>query len=238
MSDKAKKKSSSTSNMYFTDVTEQAILKYNQQTNRGIRNKIFEEEIKYPFEQIIENIYNRYYYNNYIAEEKEQIKLEALAYLVDKLDKYEKEKGAAFGYFSVITKNYFIKRNQKSYKTVKEHLYINSIPGFDLEDETITEPGDEVSDTALILREMVQYWNNHIHDHFDSKRDKKIAYAVIELVNNIDLIEHFNKKAIYIFLREMTNEKTIYITQILNKMKDVYIQQKPDILHRIDREYR
>ena len=57
---------------------------------------------------------------------------------------------------------------------------------------------------------------------FKKKRDIDIAYAIVELLNRIEEIENFNKKALYLFIREMTGVNTSHITKIVNEMKRHY----------------
>jgi uncharacterized membrane protein len=42
---------------------------------------------------------------------------------------------------------------------------------------------------------------------------------VVELLKRANTIENFNKKALYLLIREMTNNKTVHITKVINKMK-------------------
>ena len=46
-----------------------------------------------------------------------------------------------------------------------------------------------------------------------------VANAVLYLMENRQNIENFNKKALYILIREMTGSKTQHITRIVNVMK-------------------
>tara|TARA_Y100001937_G_scaffold128127_1_gene202630 strand:- start:8304 stop:8669 length:366 start_codon:yes stop_codon:yes gene_type:complete len=70
----------------------------------------------------------------------------------------------------------------------------------------------------------------HVHKYFDvnipkifrKKRDIDIAYAIVELLEKRQEIENFNKKALYILIREMTNVDTNHITKVVNVMKKRY----------------
>ena len=68
---------------------------------------------------------------------------------------------------------------------------------------------------------MIDFWDNHIEKIFKKKNELQIAYAVLEIFRNSDRIENFNKKALYLYIREMTNCKTQNITKVVNKMKDM-----------------
>ena len=57
---------------------------------------------------------------------------------------------------------------------------------------------------------------------FKKPRDLKIGYAIIDLMKQRDDIENFNKKALYILIREMTDVETAHITSVVNTLKKHY----------------
>ena len=63
---------------------------------------------------------------------------------------------------------------------------------------------------------------SNISTIFKKKRDLNIAYAILELMKKIDGIENFNKKSLYILIREMTNVETVHITKVVNVFKKHY----------------
>ena len=67
---------------------------------------------------------------------------------------------------------------------------------------------------------MIKYWDMNIKNIFPKARDLKIAQAVVELFRNSDRLEFFNKKALYLYIREISSCKTQQITKIINKMKE------------------
>ena len=46
---------------------------------------------------------------------------------------------------------------------------------------------------------------------------------ILELLQKRDEIENFNKKSIYLLVREMTGVKTTQITRVVNELKRKYI---------------
>jgi len=55
-----------------------------------------------------------------------------------------------------------------------------------------------------------------------SENEKKVYDAVKILLNSIEDIEIFNKKAVYLYLRELTGLSTKQIVSQLNKMRKKY----------------
>jgi hypothetical protein len=70
--------------------------------------------------------------------------------------------------------------------------------------------------------QIIAYWEDNIEKVFKKDRDLTIAWSVIELMSRVDSIEIFNKKALYILLRELSGAKTQHITKVLNTMKSHY----------------
>jgi hypothetical protein len=66
---------------------------------------------------------------------------------------------------------------------------------------------------------MLEYWENNLTNVFRRQKDILVADAVLEMFRRRDNIENFNKKALYILIREMTGSKTQHITRIVNLMK-------------------
>ena len=72
------------------------------------------------------------------------------------------------------------------------------------------------------VRQMLDYWDNNITNIFRRQKDILVADAVLELFRRRENIENFNKKALYIMIREMTGSNTQHITRVINQMKKYY----------------
>ena len=70
---------------------------------------------------------------------------------------------------------------------------------------------------------MISYWEKYLNKIFTKQKDLNIANAVVELLRNSDRIDAFNKKALYLYIREISNCKTQQITKVINRMKQYYL---------------
>jgi hypothetical protein len=221
--DKKKKKVISPSKMYFTQDNEDAIIDYNKEIDQNKRNNIYNTKIKYSFEKLVENIFNRFKFS-YFETEPIKVQNETVAHLVSNIHKYEKGKGKAFSYFSIIAKHYLIFLNNSNYKRFNQHVEI----GENKEENTIQLQIEDNHYKEVENREfmdlMIAFWENNLGKIFSKQRDLDIANSIIELFRNSYRLESFNKKALYLCIREMTDCKTSQITKIINKMK-VYQKQ-------------
>ena len=143
--------------------------------------------------------------------------METLAFLVMNMHKYDHTKGSkAFSYFSVVAKNYLILHNNANYKRYKSHTDVNSLR------YKIDNNHKSANYFIDFTEEIIDYFEDNITNLFKTKRDISVAYAIIELLKKRDEIENFNKKALYVLIREMTNIETSYITKVVNVLKKEY----------------
>jgi hypothetical protein len=223
--EKKQERNKKISKQYFTEETQNAIVRYNSEKDDTIRNQIYNEHIKYPFEKLVENMINTFKFT-YFEESKADIQSRTVSFLVMQLHKYEGGKGKAFSYFGQIAKNYLILQNNNTYKKLKSHdridaININLHQDAELRDLSIgiTETND---DTEEFITMMIAFWDRYAINVFKKQRDVMIVTVLMELFKRTQSIENFNKKAIYLYLREMTGFRTQYITKVINKLFPYY----------------
>lgn len=209
--------------IYWTTDTETAIVEFNNSTDLDEREIIFRERIHPAIDKLAENIINRFKFP-YIDGTFDDIKNQVVSFLVLNLHKYTQNKGKAFSYFSVVAKNYLVLNNNNSYKEELRSTSIlesSSDETYLIDDILTTKPEIETShkDTSEFIKLLIHYWDTNLDVVFKKKRDKEIANAVVELLKRANTIENFNKKALYLLIREMTDNKTVHITKVINKMK-------------------
>ncbi len=215
-----KKKRRKKSKVYFGTPVQEAIIRYNECSNPAIRNRIYQEHIHAAFEKMAENLIHtfKFYYFDYPFEE---VKAEVVSFLVMQMPKYKADKGRAFSYFSVVGKNYLILNNNNNYKKMKIHDDIVKLDyKRNVSSESVNETVDEFNSEFVL--QMLEYWDNNITNIFHRQKDILVADSVLELFRKREYLENFNKKALYIMIREMTGSNTQHITRVINEMKKYY----------------
>ena len=212
----SRKKSSD--KMYFTKDTEKYIIIYNKEEDQNKRNEIYETHIKNAFEKLVENVFNTFKFT-YFDNSPLEIQKETVAHLVSNMNKFEEGKGKAFSYFSIVAKNYLIFHNNGNYKKYNQHVNIADTPSESTVCLQTVDAHYKDVETNEFLKLMVEYWERNVGRIFTKQRDLNIANAVIELFRNCDRIDAFNKKALYLYIREISSCKTQQITKVINKMK-------------------
>jgi len=207
---------------YFTKITEIAINAYNNCDNQHLKNKIYNRFIHYPFDKLSENVIHTYK-TYYFDDPYEDVKANVVAFLNEKIDRFNGDNGRAFSYFTVVARNYLFNENNKNYERMKSRENIDAIDlNRNITNEVINkEIQEEKSD---FIDHFVDYIDEHLYDLFLKDRDRAIADSINELFRNrIDLYS-YNKKALYILIRERTGVDTQYITKVINKMKSIYTE--------------
>ncbi len=202
--------------VYFGQEVQDAVVDYNSSTSDSERNQIYGTRIHAAFDKLAENIINTFKFT-YFDYGFNDIKHEVVAFMVVNMHKYDHTKGSkAFSYFSVVAKNYLILHNNNNYKKLKSHDKMDAL------DRQNKSSGFTESDYTILTDEIVEYFDNNMNTIFKKDRDLKIGYAIIDLMKAREDIENFNKKAIYILIREMTDVETTHITSVVNTLKKHY----------------
>ena len=214
---KRRKRKKKTKNYYFHQGTEKAIIRYNNTDDPVLKNIIYNEHIAKAFDKLAENIIHtfKFYYFDVGSEE---VKHEVVSFLVMNMHKFKEGKGKAFSYFSIVAKNYLILNNNKNYKMGKIHYQMKVLDWKrNIMGESTTSENAEKS--VLFVKELQRFWDANLTNIFRRDKDIRVADSVLHIFRIKDNIENFNKKALYILIREMTGSNTQHITRIINVMK-------------------
>jgi hypothetical protein len=204
--------------IYFSKKTEDAIIEYNSEDDQHKRNEIYETKIKFSFDKLVENIFNTFKFT-YFDNSPLEIQKETVSHLVTNIHKFQAGKGKAFSYFSIVAKNYLIFHNNNNYKRFNQHVDISETPSESSVCLQTEDAHHKDIQTQEFMKLIVNYWELNLSKIFNKQKDLNIAYAVIELFRNCERIENFNKKTLYLYIRELSNCKTQQITKVINKMK-------------------
>lgn len=207
--------------MYFTQVHEDAIVKYCLTDDWRIKEELYNTLIQPAFSQMVDKIVFTYRFTT--LPDIDDLREECKGWLVTILAKFDPNKGhKAFSYFSVVTKNWFIHKVKKNKKRLEREVSFQAVD-YDLEKDLL-DKGESFQDLTVRkelienLRKEMESWS----PDFSKEAEKKVYDAVMVLFDSADEIEIFNKKAIYLYLRELTGMNTKQIVVQLNKMRSRY----------------
>ena len=208
-------------NHYFTQEHEDAIVRYAQTTCVKERTELDVRWIEPAFNEMVDKIVFTYKFTN--LPNIDLLRDECKIWLMTILDKYDQSKGSkAFSYFSVITKNWFIHKVKKQQKQNRTEVNIDNIA------KNYEEQYLSTDESYLTDREKDEFWLKFYEElkSWDTatmkENDLKVYKAICILFDSKDEIDIFNKKAIYLYLRELTGLNTKQVVNSLKKFKTKY----------------
>jgi hypothetical protein len=220
-----KKRKKKTSNMYFTQDTEDAIVAYVASVDMEERNRLYNEKIHHAFFKLTENIIHtfKFYYTE--VDNIQDLQHEVITFLLSKLHLYDQTKGTkAFSYFGTIVKRYLILSNQTNYNKRIKTSPVSTIE----EDEKFSYQLDDIkpiitsNNLSKFMDEYIEYCTDNIFEIFPKESEAQVADAVLELFRKRDSLDVFNKKALYIYIREMIDVKTSKITKVADVLYGIF----------------
>jgi hypothetical protein len=212
--------------LYFTQETEDAIIQYLITEDEVERNRIYNEKIDYAFHKLAENIIHtfKFYYTE--VNTINELKHEVVCVLLEKLSKYKQGKGKAYSYFGTIAKRYLIVYNTNNYKKLKGKATLLEVD----EDKNITDnliktyDVDVDPEESQLINLYIKYIDTNLFKIFPKQKEAKVADAIMELFRKRENIDVLSKKAIYIYIREITDSPTPVITKVIKTLKEIYIK--------------
>ena len=215
------------SNHYFTQVHEDAIVRYAKSTCQRERTELYIQFIRPAFNEMVDKIVFTYKFTN--LPNCDSLRDECKIWLMTILDKYDPNKGSkAFSYFSVITKNWFIHKVKKQQKRNRREVDLDNIS------KRFEEEFLSTDESYITERLHDEFWSSFYNElsSWDPEQmkenDLKVYKAITILFESKDDIDIFNKKAIYLYLREITGLNTKQIVNSLKKFRRKYYIFKQD----------
>ena len=222
-----KRKKKKKSNHYFTQDTEDAIVAYARTEDIGVRTKLYVEHIQPAFNELVDKIVYTYKYTS--LQNINPLKEDCKIWLTTILDKYNPDRGTkAFSYFSVVTKNWFTHKAKKQAKQNKREIHYDSmireVEAVTAQSHVSFEDDREDAEFWMFLLKEIDSWK----DLNLKENERKVLNAVEILLTSIEEIDIFNKKAIYLYMREITGLNTKQVVSSLNKFRVLYRGFKKD----------
>ena len=214
---------------YWGEDQEDAIVEFNTNDDIEDKHKVFVAIIEPAFRKLVENIYYTYNFNK-ILWDREQIEHEVMTHLYEKLSKFDVTKNKkSFSYFGTITKNWMIQRcntdkNKRFIDADNQDMIVHNISINAYEENKLNHHNEE------FIGEIIEDFND-----WDAKDNyTRDDFAVLEIVNDIlknyERFNIYNKKQLYVYIREATDLPSRKITKSLKKIKNNYSGIKEDFI--------
>ena len=224
---KPRKRKKKSKNYYFGQEVQDKIVEYQNSKCETEKEAIYQKYISPAFTELAKSLVSVYKFKS-ANEDIDHLKSDCVSNLFETIHKWKPEKGKkAFSYFNVVAKNFLTIQSRRLLKNSNRNVYLddserisNSIKSEIYEKEYVD--GDE------LLRQSIEKYNkileiiDYISDKIKDENDIKCCFAIKKLFTEIESIEFFNKRAIFVYLREISGLNSTELSSSLSSIRKIY----------------
>ena len=214
-------------NMYFNKDTQASIEAYQNSECRDEKEKIYCKDIMPAFEQLSESLIYVYGFNS-AYESMASMKGDCVAFLYETIHKWDPSRGTkAFSYFNVVAKNWLIIRCRNAKKNDHRHVSMSDLSILNATDKAkIAESKVAPSPQDILekeeLRDRIMDVINEIDSRVKKPNEVLCAKAIRTVFENIDNLDFLNKRAIYVYVREISGLTSKQLSVSMSKIRKHY----------------
>jgi len=226
LSDK-KKKTKKKKNYYFTKQTQEMIVEYQNEKLKRKKDSLYRDHIHPAFTELVHNLVSVYNYKS-ANENILHLKSDCVSFLFETIHKWNPENGTkAFSYFNVVAKNWLTINSRRLLKNARRSVSMDALEEFTSDEKKcLAEIDIDYShenilvkdEKYVIIREMIE----HIKTLLKDERDIRCIDAIYHIYNNIDSLDYLNKRAIFVYLREISGLNSSELSSSLSNIRKHY----------------
>lgn len=214
-------------NMYFNAGTQAAIVRYQDMVDPDLRRDLYAQEILPAFAKLSENLIFVYGFKSpyFLFDE---LAADCVTFLYESIHKWDEARGTkAFSYFNVVAKNWLIINCRQHKKIRGRHVSIDDPNGMsalqkhDFENYDIA-PAPDVVIAKRNQRGRVLKLLDDMRVKLTNENELICLQAIETLFANIDELELLNKRAVLIYIREISNLDKKHVSKALSSIRKHY----------------
>ena len=215
---------------YFGKDAHLAIVDYQNTSEQKEKNKIYTDKIRPSFSKLVENLIFIHGFSS-DQEHFKILKSDCVSFLFEILQKFDPSKGSkAFSYFNVCAKNFLIVQNKKKTRQKYRNISIED-DSLSNSDKFVIEHSQIIpsQEAALILKEDKQIIFNIITDikgKLTNSNELKCIEAINTIFKNINELDYLNKRAIFVYLRELSGLNAKQLSVAMSNIRKQYKEIK------------
>jgi hypothetical protein len=211
--------------LYFNNDTREAIETYQKTSNIPERNELYVRVILPAFEKLVENLINIYKFTN--TDNCNDIRNDCINFLFETIDKFDASRGTnSFSYFNVVAKNWLIIKSKQSMIKSKRYISVDDVKNVKEEDnKKIDEWRNAIEDNQadfMIFDKKIMRLLKDLSSKIHNENEKKCINSIIIVFENLDNIEIINKKAILVYMKEVSGLNSKQLTSTMQNIRKKY----------------
>lgn len=221
------KKKKTKKKQYFGKEVQESIVNYQNAKTKRQQKEIYENEIHKAFDELVKSLISVYGFKA-PNEDIMHLKHDCITFLYETIPKWKPENGTkAFSYFNVVAKNWLTIHSKRLLKMQKRSVYIDDYQSLtnneksQIFDREYVDGDVELERMQKKLEKIVEIIS-YVEDHVKPGRDKNCCVAIKQLFSNIEDLEFFNKRAIFVYLRELSGLNSNELSSSLSNIRKIY----------------
>lgn len=210
---------------YFSPETQKSIIRYQESLDHKERSAIYTDEIRPAFEKLVENLI---FIHGFVSpgDSPFELKNDCITFLYESLHKFNGQMGTkAFSYFNVVAKNWLIIRSKQRTSKARRNVSIEELRergGRELETiergQSVTTGAEPTEEPAVLIGRVLQ----EIKGRLTSQNEIICLRAIQSIMDRIDEIDIVNKRAIFLYIREMTDLTPKQLSSVMSSVRKHY----------------
>jgi hypothetical protein len=227
LKDKTAVKKKKKKNYYFGIDVQNKIVEYQITECMKKKEKIYEESINPAFTELVNSLVAVYGFKS-SNEDIMHLKADCVSFLYETLYKWSPEKKSkAFSYFNVVAKNWLTIQSRRLLKNVRRSAYIDDPHALSAAEKSELFDQEYVDAEVALAESLVRFDKiiemiTYIEGHLKDERDIRCCLAVKKVFNSIEDLEFFNKRAIFVYLREISGLNSTELSSSLSSIRKIY----------------
>ena len=211
-------------NYYFTIETQNKIEEYQKSSRKKIKHDLYKNFIHPAFEELVHNLISVYKFRA-SNEEMSHLKSDCVTFLYETIPKWKPEKGTkAFSYFNVVAKNWLTIHSRRLLKNAKRNVSLDNLTDFTYDEKRQLADLEYDETTYLMSRKKMLITNIdnivvEIKTKLKDNRDLRCIEAVREIFLKADELDYLNKRAVFVYLREISGLNSTELSSSLSTIR-------------------
>ena len=222
-----RKRGKGKSNMYFTMDTQAAIVKYQAAEEQQEKEDLYNSEIKYAFEKLVENLIFVYGFQS-PYEPTKHLQADCVSFLLEAIHKWKVEKGTkAFSYFNVVAKNWLIGNAKKRQKRLRRSVSFESTEDMSAKDRKsiayhqVAPAADQRLEDIESKKEIIRALKA-IKSRVHQENEILCIDAIITIFEKVHTLDFLNKRAVFVYVREFSGLDQKQLASALGTVRKHY----------------
>ncbi len=220
--------------LYFNSGTQDAIVSFQKESIKKVRDAIYVNDILPAFEKLVENLINIHKFTG-MYDSYDDLKNDCVNFLFETIHKFDSSRGTnAFSYFNVVAKNWLIIKTKQKAQKLKRNISMDDPAGLTSYENMIVEDYGSIpsQDDVLDATTSVESTLNLLYDirtKIKTENELTCINSIITIFENIDEVDLLNKGAILLYMRELSGLSPKQLTTTMQSIKRHYKKIKIDV---------